>query len=327
MSFVPRSVYIANGNASRDRLGSLVRQGEDVVLAHIDDVLSVGPLTADVTHADWVSLRRTYTAEAFGEIVCEALWLPPKVISEPYTPTFWMGAGTPDHVTLAWLYQVLAQGAGNRDRLRVAQYYVPTRVGPSQSIAILGAELDKKPEVSEAAAHHDYLEGAWQALTSESPSLLEGFVNRPSPPSLPFFGAALAERLRQYPSAETGLSGWDASLLKHVARHPTRLALAIGHVLAETFERLDYIGDAWLLGRLRGMARQPNPLVALDGDVHSIRDCSAKLTEIGKAVLTGKVNALDIRPCDDWVGGVRLDTGKAVWCLAKDGSIRLREVA
>jgi hypothetical protein len=96
-----------------------------------------------------------------------------------------------------------------------------------------------------------------------------------------------------------------------------------GATLCETFETRDACGDHYLFGRVRELAKPPNPLLALEGDPFDMRACAVALTDLGDAVLSGKTNALDLRPLDMWIGGVHLDADH-VWCRDDSGRVQRR---
>lgn len=85
----------------------------------------------------------------------------------------------------------------------------------------------------------------------------------------------------------------------------------------------DWISDVYLFSRLRhlGNPSLSHPLISLTGDTSTWKDATVELTEVGREVLAGRANFIDLAGIDEWVGGIHLDSaGGRVW-LDRDGVI------
>jgi hypothetical protein len=86
-------------------------------------------------------------------------------------------------------------------------------------------------------------------------------------------------------------------------------------------DNLDCIGDAQLFARLKllGNLSLNEPLVSLKGNLAEMRETEVTVTETGKAVLNGGVNAVRLNGIDDWVGGIHLNSAAGEVWFQRDG--------
>jgi hypothetical protein len=112
----------------------------------------------------------------------------------------------------------------------------------------------------------------------------------------------------RYPSYDSGLCACDEEMLKQTARTGPRAARVIGYTMGELMETEEFIGDGVLFHRLTGMGSESlaSPLLAIKGDPHTMRACEVEITDFGRKVLSGEVNALEVNKADDWIGGVHI---------------------
>ena len=80
--------------------------------------------------------------------------------------------------------------------------------------------------------------------------------------------------------------------------------------MAHDFYRADWVGDDYLFARLRrlGAADLAHPLLSLNSSTALMRETTIELTDTGRAVLNGEVNAVHLNGIDDWIAGVHLDS-------------------
>jgi hypothetical protein len=86
--------------------------------------------------------------------------------------------------------------------------------------------------------------------------------------------------------------------------------------MVDAFEDADLTGDGYLFGRLLrlGSEQLPTPLVALSGNLASMRGSEVALTPFGLDVLEGRASNYPTNPIEDLVAGVGLSSVKgAVW--------------
>jgi DNA-binding transcriptional MerR regulator len=170
------------------------------------------------------------------------------------------------------------------------------------------------PEVLSAAAL------AWEAVRAPEPVALEGLALRGTP-ELPFLAAALVRLLEELPGSADGLSAVERRALRAVeagARSPGDAFAA-----AQDEEAAPFLGDAWFFRTLSALGRGESRLVesaageqlALPpplGEWESFGGAGLRLTELGRRVLDGDADRVELLGIDRWVGGVHLLPG-AVW--------------
>ena len=163
------------------------------------------------------------------------------------------------------------------------------------------------PAVALTPDRAEELAAAWDAVSGTDPAALTEFLGR-STPHLPRLAAAVRRLLFHYPSAETGLPYWEEEMLRGLTGGEVSVPHLIGNCLTGRSDVGDDVGDGTLWDRLRELAASPNPLVALKKTGPIGMGFDARLTAAGRSVLEGEAHALNLRPIDRWIGGVRLST-------------------
>jgi len=166
----------------------------------------------------------------------------------------------------------------------------------------------------------DGLDAAWTAVTISTPALLVKFVAG-DPGPLPFLQRSLKSLITRFPNFESGLNLWDFELLRQVLERGPRAVKVIGFTIIRLIDSLDCVGDAYLFTRLKllGDPSLNHPLVSLKGNLAEMRETEVTVTETGKAVLNGSVNAVRLNGIDDWVGGIHLNSAVGEVWFERDG--------
>jgi hypothetical protein len=139
---------------------------------------------------------------------------------------------------------------------------------------------------------------AWEVLRRSDPRGVAELRDDPPAPR-PFLGAALQRLLEELPAVHDGLSRTERQLLTLLADGP--LLTGALFVASQDLEEAPFHGDFWIFRTLERLA----PLVSVEGEVASI-------TEAGRRVLTGELDAVELLGIDRWVGGTHLVPG-SVW--------------
>jgi len=156
---------------------------------------------------------------------------------------------------------------------------------------------------------------AWDAFRAPEPAGLVELIGR-DVPALPHLGPALRRLLEELPDARTGLSRTERQLLEPLLdgpRRPFELFLA-----NQEREEAVFLGDAWTWKRLAELVPlvedlpPPPPL----GDPREFAAAPVTLTPLGRDVLEGKADRVEIAPVDRWLGGTHVDGGWR-WDAAK----------
>lgn len=187
---------------------------------------------------------------------------------------------------------------------------------PEQLAALDGQEAPVTP------AQLDLARAAWAAFRAPDPSALAALANSDDLP-LPFLAPALRSLLELYPDTRHGLPRLEREILALAARGPSPLIeLFHAHQTTPT-DDVFFVGDSSFLWRALELCAEPTPLLhATDDQVESapgLGDAAwhrtVELTDFGRAVLAGRVDAAEQRVFDRWIGGVHLGNGqgKPAW--------------
>ncbi len=153
---------------------------------------------------------------------------------------------------------------------------------------------------------------AWNAFTSPDPRELNQFLVRDSS-ALPFMRAALMRHTLEFPSTFNGL-GRTAQHALGVVEAGCTEAVALLKAHWEHEEAL-FLGDWSFWHLLLTLACKPAPLVTVRGAASSrdLQGAELEITETGRSVLTGRLDAVHLRGIDRWYGGVHLKGHRAMW--------------
>jgi hypothetical protein len=143
---------------------------------------------------------------------------------------------------------------------------------------------------------------AWAAYASADPA---------GPPlsagALPFVADAFRCHHGRFPSVANGLSEVEQAVLGALAEAPRHFDALFRGLQAQPGIRRHGMGDVQLAARVRDLG----PLVAVDGP--TVTRARLSPTRLGLDVLEGRRDALEVRPLDDWLGGVRLTADRPGW--------------
>jgi DNA-binding transcriptional MerR regulator len=152
---------------------------------------------------------------------------------------------------------------------------------------------------------------AWDAFRAPEPTALARLLERDTA-ALPHLEAAVRRLLEELPDAATGLSRTERQLLEPLVDTPRRP----GELFVESQAREDaaFAGDTWVWKRLADLQPlvqelpPPPPL----GDVHAFLAARVALTPLGRDVLAGKADRVEVAPVERWLGGTQLG-GERDW--------------
>jgi hypothetical protein len=149
---------------------------------------------------------------------------------------------------------------------------------------------------------------AWEAVRRADPRGVEQLFRDP-PAGRPFLGAAFGRLLEELPDIDDGLSRTERQLLELLDDGP--LLTGALFVASQDLEEAPFHGDVWIL----------RTLAELDGatPLVSLTEGSAEITDVGRSVLAGGADCVELLGIDRWVGGTHLVPG-AVWRWDADAS-------
>ncbi len=318
------TVHIIQGITAAETLRQAL--GVPAVLVH-EDVLSYGRLPQFESIEQWRRDREQALASAlsFGERVekpfdrAETLLGQVGALRHAQRIVLWIGTGLSDHLLLAWMVHLLRLLDVPLERADVIQFTHHPRYGREvYGVGLLNPEdiARHPPAVRLGEDALVSLEAAWDAVTASSPQPLLTFLAKESRQPLPFLRASLASLLQRFPDRTTGLSRWEAELLKYAEEAGPSALRTIAYTMAENMDTPDMVGEGYLFARLHHLADQAlaYPLVALTGAVREMRGTDVRVTDTGRAVLAGVANRVTVNGIDEWVGGIRLDSAAGkVW--------------
>lgn len=312
-----------NGDATRWKLEQSTVGGTTTVWA---DVLHDGPTPAGHSPEAFRDLRARYLASRFGHKEAEVLaglraWDAALArFADHDEVVFWFEHDLFDQLILIrhlhWLstidrgttgFSLICIGAfaGVEDFSGLGQ------LSPEQLATLPATRQPVTPEQIHAGFR------AWELFGQADPGPLEAWLED-GVANLPFLAGALRRHFEDYPSVRDGLARTERQML---------LALAEGNDTfgsmfraGQVMEERVYMGDASFWAILKDLATAAHPLVEL-GDVAvpppgaspvPPPGLAVRLTAVGRDVLEGRADHVELNGLDRWMGGVHL-TGERCW--------------
>lgn len=189
---------------------------------------------------------------------------------------------------------------------RLALVDPPEYLGPAAPARL--AELFRaRRSVSAAQLEEGRL--AWAAFRAPRPARMERLAAE-GLQSLPYAAGAFRRLLEQLPGADDGLTRSERQALEALMQEDR----AAGELfqMHNALEDPVWLGDATFADYLDALAAGPHPLITLSG-AGPWHDRQAALTQDGRAVLSGRVDAVALRGVDRWLGGIHLQGRGPVW--------------
>jgi hypothetical protein len=147
---------------------------------------------------------------------------------------------------------------------------------------------------------------AWAAYAATDP-LACGVLAEREPPALSFVGGALRCHLGRFPSIANGLNEVEGTALSVLQGGRRGFGALFRQVSAHPRMRRHGMGDLQLAACLRGLG----PLVSAEGS--DMMQAELDITSLGRQVVAGAIDWLDIHPIDTWLGGAHLRRGDPLW--------------
>ena len=198
---------------------------------------------------------------------------------------------------------------------------------------IAPASLDAVRDFAEkitpiTTAHLDSGRRAWQAFTARTPEDMAELAKKENA-TLPYLAPALQRFLLELPALGSGLSLTEERAL-NVLLAGQRTVLELFRA-SQTREQAPFLGDLGFFHRIETMAFAPQPLLAgvtvrasaavggpTTPDYQTFAMSRVRLTEEGRAALSGRFDHAATNGIDRWFGGTHLNP-KNLWRRDKDG--------
>jgi len=199
------------------------------------------------------------------------------------------------------------QWAATQIRLLCIDRYLG-RLAPTELSQLIGSEQPV------SRSQLDLAEQAWTAFCADTPQRWEDLLSR-NTSSLPFLQGCVLRMLEEYPDLKTGLSRTETQALQAVAAGVKRPGKIFE--FSQSKEERMFMGDSTFWDKLITLLRCRAPLLALPDGVEltlpSNPEQELTITALGRQVLAGRQDWLDMIDVDRWFGGVHI-TNQNPWC-------------
>jgi hypothetical protein len=284
------------------------------------DVLHEGPVPETGSDADLRDIRARFLAEQAAQPVADV------VADLSQRDALVADAARFDEVELWFehdlydqlqLLQVLDALAGRHANVLLVQ--ADDYLGAQSPQAIMAFRGFRAPV---SAGQFELACAAWAALRQPAPLSWAGLLEEDLA-ALPFLGAAVRRMLEELPSAQNGLARSEHEFLAFASGGWDRAARCVGAFLGAQYDgdEPSFLGDWSVFHILKRFAEARQPLIEplagtwpgpQDAASGAFRSSAVKLTALGRAVLAGQADALDVNAIDRWWGGTHL-TPETVW--------------
>jgi hypothetical protein len=172
----------------------------------------------------------------------------------------------------------------------------------------LASLAETRVPVTEAQFH--LAKEAWSAFTSPDPSALERVLHADSS-ALPFLAVALGRFLEQFPSVDGGLSRTERQALSILRERGPMPAMRL-FVAVQRLEEQIFMGDVSFYGVMTELSAGPHPLIQ-SAETRVGGATLLMITEVGRSVLEGRADWIELNGIDRWFGGAHLKGREAEW--------------
>ncbi|MBA2525056.1 MAG: RNA polymerase subunit sigma-24 [Pyrinomonadaceae bacterium] len=316
--------HIHNGDCSAEIAKKSTMPGKHFAWR---EALIDGPTPADVSRAEWRTLRARHLVESYGVDQDETenslrvqeeqlaglpahdeviLWFEHDLFCQTNLIYLlnWFAEHNPRNTKLSLICIGEFPGLPNFRGLG--------ELSPEQMASL----FDSRHEVSKA--EKTLASAAWQAYCSPDPTAIQTLLETDTS-AMPFLKPALQLHLERFPFVSNGLGRIESRGLELVQQgfsKFTDLFLKFGES-----EPVFGVGDAQFWIALRQMSEAGEPLLRTKNGSSSsqaftpqeIPNTAFELTEVGAAVLKGEADFVQVNGIDRWLGGVHLLGRTDLW--------------
>jgi hypothetical protein len=306
-------LHILNGDSMRMGIERSGIPGSFVVWP---DILYEGP-TPLTTGEEWIAARARHLSGVSGSSVDEIAggYRRNDGVLESFRDhdetVFWLEHDLFDQLLLIrhlwWLKQRGVEGVDGAERaaraVKTSLVCHHTYLGPLKPDAFPPLFAGRQAITN---AQLELGSRAWIAVCGSDPSRLVPFATEPSTHLL-FLAPALRRFLEEYPSAANGLSRTERQILNAASDGPITINRAF-RASAELEEAI-FMGDSSFFAIVDALAAGRHPLLTIGEDSEQVRNAAERtirLTDTGRAVLSGRADHIALNGIDRWLGGVHL---------------------
>jgi hypothetical protein len=310
----PRFLHVANGTSTTLTIEAAGIPGVRSIWA---DVLYAGPVPGGLSDADLLDVRlRFHDDPAVDPVNDMREWRAAIEHHESYDELIlWFEHDLFDQLNLIHLLSwIRERGIFTKPISLICIGSFPGRPDFKGLGELTPGELASLLETRQRVTDAQFAlaERAWHAFREPTPEALDT-LRREDTSALPYLSAAVTRLLQEYPWTIDGLSRSERRLLE--------LANGGGIALRKAFpqmhkdEQAYYITDSSLAEMAEELSRASPSLLTRDlpdPDGHPLQ-AIVTLTETGRSVLAGRLDRIEIRGFDRWIGGVHAQAGANEW--------------
>ncbi|MDE1461208.1 DUF1835 domain-containing protein [Spartinivicinus poritis] len=320
------NMHITNGTSAAGVLKQALGISKSEFLV-VNDVLSCGPLKAIISIDDWISYRQAYWNDVHKLCGIEPfemyefdrdLYVGYEELKSSDRIDVWVGTALSDQIMLCFLTFLFERLGIDFSSVFIHQFskvkgikYEIHGLGMLNHEKVLSA--DSSYQLTDSSIK--ILTDCWHALVSPTPDLYIEFIQEDKK-ELPFLVRALKYLVYRYPDKQTGLSTWDESILRNTLKTGPQATKVIGFTLGYDMDGCDLTGDSYQFAIMKKLGNENlnQPLLSLNRQDGGMRETTVEMTEIGKQILNGERNAIELNGIDEWVCGVHLNSlDNKVW--------------
>ena len=316
-------LHIHNGDSTAGTLREFGFPGEHKAF---QEVLLEGPTPSGLPPDEFLRIRARFLAEAYElkpekaeqDMFEQQIWL--RKFSEHEETILWFEHDLFCQAGLIYLLDWFSQRLSDQDKLSLICIGEFPGIDDFRGLGQLSGEqlaslFDNRHEVSESEL--SLASKAWSAYCSATPEDISRLIESDTS-AMPFLERALRLHLSRFPSKANGLGRIENKALELISKGAVAFKSLFPRFASE--EAVYGLGDAQFWSALRLLENATVPLITKSGSdtdhgafqSNKDMDASLELTDVGRAVLDGKRDAIEINGIDRWLGGVHLVVGQ-VW--------------
>jgi len=291
------------------------------------EALIDGPAPSDAQGTEWRKLRADFLSDHYlmDRQQCEKELLAQEEMLASFSAheevVLWFEHDLFCQTNLLYLLNWFAQQNLGTTRLSLICIDQFPGLGDFRGLGQLNAEqlsslFDTRHEVS--SIEKELARQSWKAFRAVSPTEIEQLLSEDTS-ALPFLKSALRLHLKRFPFVHNGLGHVENLALELIRRG----ANDFPHLFSEFGnEEPGYgLGDFQFWLALKPLSETKRPLVRISDYVgagpslesQEIRNSRFEITELGRAVLHGQEDYIEMNGIDLWLGGVHLSGKRNLW--------------
>ncbi|HLK65834.1 MAG TPA: sigma-70 family RNA polymerase sigma factor [Bryobacteraceae bacterium] len=299
--------------------GTLRESGIPGVVSTYGDLMYEGPAPAGLDDQAWFDLRARFIAEA-GYATPEEAQAYLKACESTLTAyrqhdevVIWLHNSLSNQLILIkvldWFSRRIPGG------VKLSLICIGRYPGVNHFVGLGALTADQLASLADTRlpvgeAQYRTAQSAWNAFTSSVPTEIERFIATDKS-ALPFIGAALRRHLEQFPSADNGLSRTERQALSILHQHGPLSGRQL-FVAVQNQEEQVFMGDWSFYRMMSDLSEARHSLVQIsDRSRQSLGKVT--ITELGRKVIEGRADHIELNGIDRWLGGVHLKGDKGVW--------------